>query len=196
METTERPRYLTVAETAKHIRVALKARIPGQKFSVRSHSYAGGASINVGWVDGPNVDEVEAVVKAFAGATFDGMIDLKSYHTNLVVMPGDDLPTLVHWGADFVFANRDLSPAFMADLLVVADAVLEGDATWHGVEVTEHTYLDGVCAPWGRVYQQGDLRGLARWASAYVTPAQAALVALGATRRDRMMALRAFVEEG
>jgi hypothetical protein len=41
-------RYTTV-ETAKEIRKALKAAFPKVKFSVRSHCYAGGASIDVSY---------------------------------------------------------------------------------------------------------------------------------------------------
>ena len=40
-------RYLTCAETAKLARAALKQAFPGVRFSVRSDTYAGGASIHV-----------------------------------------------------------------------------------------------------------------------------------------------------
>jgi hypothetical protein len=97
--------YVSVADTAKELRKALKAEFPGQKFSVRSHSYAGGASIDVRYVDGPDEGVVKAVADQFSGATFDGMIDLKSYHSSQ--HNGEE----VHWGADFVFVNRDFSQA-------------------------------------------------------------------------------------
>lgn len=72
--------HFSVVETAKLLRKALKDGFPGVKFSVRSDSYAGGASIRVRYEDGPFKKDVEAVAKQFAGASFDGMIDLKSYH--------------------------------------------------------------------------------------------------------------------
>lgn len=81
-------RYISVVETAKLLRVALKAKFPGVKFSVRSDSYASGASIDVGYVDGPRVKEVEAVVGPFKGAGFDGMIDLKYYNTSYILPDG------------------------------------------------------------------------------------------------------------
>jgi hypothetical protein len=70
--------YLSCADTAKLVRQALKAAFPGQTFSVRSSTYSGGASIRVGWVDGPQTNQVDQVAKVFAGSSFDGMIDLKT----------------------------------------------------------------------------------------------------------------------
>lgn len=81
-------RYLSCAETAKLVRAALKRELPGVKFGVRSHTYAGGASINVSWTDGPQSDAVDAVVKRFAGAGFDGMIDLKTYNQDWLYPDG------------------------------------------------------------------------------------------------------------
>lgn len=98
-------RSVSVADTAKEVRKALKAAFPGQKFSVRSHSYSGGASINVNYVDGPAAEAVEEVAHQFQGASFDGMIDLKSYHSS--EFNGE----VVHWGADYVFVRREFSPA-------------------------------------------------------------------------------------
>lgn len=72
---------LSTTDTAKVIRKALKRAFPKVKFSVRSDSYSGGSSIDVSWTDGPTSDQVDEVVKRYAGATFDGMIDLKSYVT-------------------------------------------------------------------------------------------------------------------
>lgn len=43
--------YLTVAEVAKLVRRSLNEAFPGVKFSVRSKSYSGGASIRVKWTE-------------------------------------------------------------------------------------------------------------------------------------------------
>lgn len=51
--------YMTTAETAKMVRRALGEAFPGVKFSVRSKTYAGGSSIDVYWMDGPNARMVE-----------------------------------------------------------------------------------------------------------------------------------------
>lgn len=69
-------RYVSCTETAKLIRAALKKAFPKTKFSVRSSQYAGGASITVGWTDGPTAKMVDSVTQVYAGGGFDGMIDM------------------------------------------------------------------------------------------------------------------------
>lgn len=136
---THRPtRYLSCAETAKLVRAALKGAFPGVKFSVRSSVYAGGASIDVKWTDGPRTRDVETVAKPYAGGRFDGMIDM-AYHVqhylradgtvmiahnpgsqgSMGLDPGEDNRDLaivmpddveqVSLGADFVFCTREIS---------------------------------------------------------------------------------------
>jgi hypothetical protein len=101
--------YLSCAETAKLLRAALKQHFPGIKFSVRSDTYSGGASIRVAWQDGPLTRAVNDVADAFSGATFDGMIDLKSYKDPVLIGAEH-----VHMGADYVFCNREVTEAHMA----------------------------------------------------------------------------------
>lgn len=69
-------RYLTVVETAKLLRRALKEAFPGAKFSVRCRP--GGSSINVGYTDGPPTKAVESLAHRYQGADFDPTIDLQS----------------------------------------------------------------------------------------------------------------------
>lgn len=124
--------HLSCAETAKLVRKALKKAFPGQKFSVRSDSYSMGASIDVSWIDGPTQKQVDAVVGVYAGADFDGMIDLKTHNDHWLEPDGTstiakregttgsfvgyitDPPTansrLVSFGADYVQTHRRLSP--------------------------------------------------------------------------------------
>ena len=52
-------RYISTTETAKIIRQELAKAFPGIKFSVKSKSYSGGSSIDVGWTDGPTPKMVE-----------------------------------------------------------------------------------------------------------------------------------------
>jgi len=108
-------RYLTCAETAKLVRAALKQAFPGVRFSVRSDTYAGGASIDVGWTDGPTPAVVERVARRFEGASFDGQIDLTSYHDSLLAGP-DGTVEQVNYGADFIFCQRELSDGYTARL--------------------------------------------------------------------------------
>jgi Large polyvalent protein associated domain 29 len=129
-----RVEYLSVAETAKLVRVALAKAFPGFTFRVRSDSYAGGASIDVSWMDGPTTKEVDKVVGGFSGKGFDGMIDLAYYTTawlepdgtaHLAGSPGTEgsrgsvpehfgdahsgAARLVSMGADYVHTSRSLS---------------------------------------------------------------------------------------
>lgn len=98
------PRYISCAETAALVRQALRKAFPRVTFSVRSKTYSGGASITVRWTDGPTSGEVERIAKAFAGASFDGMIDLKSYHESRL-----ENGERVRFAADFVFCERRVS---------------------------------------------------------------------------------------
>lgn len=131
-------RWIKTADVAKLIRKQLKVKFPGQKFSVRSSSYAGGSSISVDWIDGPVADEVRKVTDPFAGSGFDGMIDLKYGKDSLYCEehgaqvasvyghtsdngPADKQPCCdkaepVRFGVDFVFPHRELSPELTATL--------------------------------------------------------------------------------
>ncbi len=108
--------YVSVAETAKLVRAALKAAFPGVTFSVRSKSYSMGASISVRWTDGPTEKDVERITGEYRGATFDGMIDLKSYVTREV--NGQK----VHYGADYIHTIRSYSVPFAQ---AIADQVAD-----------------------------------------------------------------------
>lgn len=125
--------YLSCADTAKLVRNALKREFPTTKFSVRSSTYSGGASINVKWIDGPLQSQVQGVVGVYAGSDFDGMIDLKYSLETWLCPDGSAVPAysggtegsmgvhegyvfappagavLAHMGADFVFADRSAS---------------------------------------------------------------------------------------
>ena len=72
-------REYSVTETAKLIRQALREAFPRTKFSIRSKSYSGGASIYVRWMDGPTEQQVRPILNAFEGAYFDGMQDMKIF---------------------------------------------------------------------------------------------------------------------
>lgn len=100
--------YLSCADTAKLLRQALKEAFEGVKFSVKSKNYSGGASITVGWTDGPNSSQVKAVTDCFEGAYFDGGIDYQGsrYHK----LDGAD----VHFGANFIFETRQYSDEMVA----------------------------------------------------------------------------------
>lgn len=156
-------KYFSTAETAKLIRKALKEAFPGVKFSVRSDVYSGGSSINVRWTDGPTAKMVESVAGTFSGAYFDGSIDYKGYTKAMI-----DGET-VHFGADFVFCNRDTTRTFL-EKVVAAGIRKYGLDRFSGVRIAascdgEHAYIDS------NDYEiQRLLREIAYSRSAYLTP--------------------------
>ena len=95
--------YKTCAETAQLVRATLKKQWPCIKFSVRSKTYSGGASIRIHWTDGPLESAVKAIVYPFEGATFDGMIDLKT--SVYAVYNG----RRTNFGSDYIFMNRQIT---------------------------------------------------------------------------------------
>ena len=160
-------RYLSCAETAKLIRKQLKAKFPTVKFGVRSSVYAGGASINVDWTDGPTADMVDAVVKPFAGGGFDSMIDMK-YSVEAFLLPDGSasfaqtsgtagaMGTVsaaksfkpcaeaerVRFGADYVFTRRNASRR------LVEGALLSFRAHWgedEAAKISLREWSDGSC---------------------------------------------------
>jgi len=55
-------------EVATLVRKVLKTHFPRHKFSVRIERYSMGSSINVTWIDGPLVKDVEAIAGHFSGS--------------------------------------------------------------------------------------------------------------------------------
>jgi len=102
-------RYVSAADTGKLIRAALKSAFPGVVFGVTTKTYSGGASARVRWIDGPTQKEVDAATCQYAGATFDGSIDLQSdvYHTV------DGVRT--NYGTDYIFTERRFSRCFLQE---------------------------------------------------------------------------------
>ena len=106
----------TCAQTAARVRKALKAQYPGVKFSVRSSTYSGGASITAVFTDGPAERDVWTFLQKFAGADFDGMTDMKSYRGDVLLANEDGTLEVINSGADFVFANRRISQAWREEV--------------------------------------------------------------------------------
>ncbi len=115
-------RYISSTDTAKMIRQAISEKFPEVKFGVRTRKYSGGASVDVSWTDGPTDKEVDEIAGQFRGATFDAMIDLKSYVTSY--RNGEE----VHFGADYVFCKRNYS-----DYALIT-ALNEYRAMWGGTD--------------------------------------------------------------
>jgi len=80
-EGTDKARGNTLA--AKNIRIELARAFPGQKFSVRSSSFANGNDVRVSWTDGPTTKEVQAIVGKYQYGHFNGMEDIYEYNRSV-----------------------------------------------------------------------------------------------------------------
>jgi len=83
--------YMDTKEVAKLVRKELKTQFSRHKFSVRIERYSMGSSINVTWIDGPLVKDVEAIAGHFHGS--------KPYSN------------------DFIFFNRNYSDNLFAGMV-------------------------------------------------------------------------------
>lgn len=153
-------KYLTCAETAKLVRVALKEAFPDVKFGVRAKTYSGGASMTITWTDGPNNAQVEAIAKRFKGAYFDGSIDYKGsvYH----MVNGEQ----VSFGADFIHCTRSYTDAMVQRAIDRVFSRFAGNFTEAGIQKpTVEQYRNGnlwsVQLPglhqWGNESVQGEV---------------------------------------
>ena len=89
-------KYISTKELAVYIRKGLAQRWPGQVFSVKSDSYAGGSSVRVGWTDGPSESQVRRFTDPLDGEGFDGMIDMAYYNRHWQMPDG----SIVYAGTD------------------------------------------------------------------------------------------------
>lgn len=120
--------FISVTDTAKLIRKALKEAFPGVKFSVKSSSYSGGASVGIRWTDGPNEAQVKAVAGIFRGAYFDGSID---YQGSISHMMGGKP---VRFGADYVNLSREFSDAAIERAIARVFRMFAGNFTADAIE--------------------------------------------------------------
>ncbi len=164
-------KYLSCAETAKLVRVALKKNFPGVKFSVTSSVYSMGASIDVRWVLGPTTKEVNAVAKQFESADFDGSIDLQTIKDHWLLKDGSTIirdaqgtvgsmgyippehnpppegAVPVHFGAHYVQCQRQLTEDWNDEMplreQVAKDMCAFQHCEWKGVHQTIHLFGEG-----------------------------------------------------
>ncbi len=132
-------RRLSCAETAKLIRAELKTVFPGVKFSVRSRTYAGGASIDVSSTDGPSSQAVEVATDKFRRADFNGMIE---YRAPTLFANEDGSYEEVRYGADFISGHREMSEEARSALLAEVEELLGREASLLG-RVPVHVEADG-----------------------------------------------------
>jgi hypothetical protein len=94
--------YLSVADTAKLMRKALKQAFPDLKCSVQSNNYAGGGSIRVEYNDDNyGVDAVREVAEKFQACDFDGQDDSTHWREPTMVDG-----KLFRFGSHYVFVTN------------------------------------------------------------------------------------------
>lgn len=156
-------KYINTAETAKLVRKALKESFPGVKFSVRSSTYSGGASISVSWTDGPTSAMVDSVAETFSGSYFDGMTDFKGSLKHMI--DGE----LVDFAADSVRSTRNLSREFLG-------RVLAAGVRTYGTEMFADVRITDSCDGQHAYFESNDyeaarlLREIAYKRSTYLAP--------------------------
>lgn len=91
---------------AKNIRAQLKQAFGWLKFSVRSDHN----SVNIGWTDGPTVEQVEEITAQYKEGRYDGMNDCYDYDQDRVWPFG---------GTTYLFTRRDISEETRADAIKI-----------------------------------------------------------------------------
>lgn len=142
MNATSTTTYVTATDTAKLIRKALKARFPGQKFSVQTDKYSGGATINVLWTDGPGEQAVKDVTADFEG----GQLDSTGDFTVPVTQKKDG--QRIRYGARHIWAERSVSEEAYKAIEPEVLAALDLDAPDHGRSYPVPPLVLDTCPGW------------------------------------------------
>lgn len=132
-------KYIDVTEIAKHIRKVLKSNFPDTKFSVRSSRYAGGASIDIYWTDGPTASMVDPLVTPYQSVSHMDITDLVHYKDSEI--EGEEIRS----GAHYIFTKRKISAehARKAALVVCKDTGHDPDE----LTFTEHKFFTSIEGP-------------------------------------------------
>jgi hypothetical protein len=134
------------ALAAKNIRSELMMKYPGiVGLTVKSKSYSGGCSIDVGWQDGPTEKEIYRVVEKYKTASFDGMTDMESgcsTHWNAI-----------YGGAKYISAGRSPSAATLAAVMPWAQQRAANNDLWcqYNAEGLAHRLIALTSLPVGAV---------------------------------------------
>lgn len=111
--------WISTANTAKLIRVDLKAAYPGIKFSVITRHVG---SVSVNWTDGPTTKHIDHLLNKYVCSSFDGMIDLKTTFEY-----EDEEGTMIRYATDYVSTSRNTSPEYL-------EVVAANVALMYGIE--------------------------------------------------------------
>lgn len=67
---------ISATETATFVRADLKKTFPNVRFRVVTRKYAGGATVEVSWFDGPTSERVRSLLADYVGVTGESDFDL------------------------------------------------------------------------------------------------------------------------
>ncbi|MFB9818199.1 LPD29 domain-containing protein, partial [Arthrobacter ramosus] len=146
--------YVTAIDTAKLIRKALKAGFPGQKFSVQTDKYSGGATINILWTDGPSEQAVKEITAEFEGGKSDATGDF----TVPVTQEKDGQRT--RYGARHIWTERSVSEETYKAIEPEVLAALDLDAPDHGQSYQVPPLVLEACPGWH--HERATIREFAR----------------------------------
>lgn len=107
--TTNQMPIATGKVVAKHLRKRFKREFPGTKFSIRS-SYN---SVDVRWLDGPDWETIERILRTFEYGWFDAMHDIYEYTNPTVEIDG----VLHSTGVKYAFPHREISALAALEVL-------------------------------------------------------------------------------
>jgi hypothetical protein len=149
-------KYISQKDTNTIIRKALKAQFPGVKFRVAG---SGGGATDIDWFDGPSDNAVYMFTRQFAGATFDGMIDLES--TRYGTHEGET----VVYGAKYVFTHRGVSDEAHAEIkALIKSWGVEGNAAdYFETPVEVYVLKQGLSGRTGTPYEMTNMEMLVRY---------------------------------
>jgi hypothetical protein len=112
--------HIDNVECARRIRADLKREFPGTKFSVRSSSFSCGSAVDVSYTDGPALGDVEALVNAYGGRSFNSSDESTVYANGSTLALTTEGPALVSCSA-FLNVTRHLSAEGEAAARAIAD---------------------------------------------------------------------------
>lgn len=112
------------AAAAQLIRKELKAAFPSIKFCVNSRSFSMGDAVDVRWMDGPTVEQVDAFTDKYQYGRFNGMEDMYEI-TNRV----EGLPQ-----TKYVQTSRSMSPETRASIIKMISQKYAGCENFTGEE--------------------------------------------------------------
>lgn len=108
MTTKIKSNFTNIVDTAKLVRQLLKEKFPDCKFSVKTHKYTGGGSINIYYTDYLSSTEIKKAVNHFGRKTYDPIDDTHNYVSSVEVSPNGELVENTY-GSDYVFVHREYS---------------------------------------------------------------------------------------